>query len=263
MKLYISILFIFMSAIFCEAQNGFYGKRFSVAGSILLNRPSTIEFKNIKPTVDLGLRYVTGPRGQLIVNYSMGKVDFLKNVNFVLPNVPSTDNSFSETIFPVQKVQQIYLEQRLFRKNSYAPIGSYVGFGIGFHQYELLGNSFNARHNGLVYDIPIEQSIKTDFFLNEFHISSGKVIPINKRLLLDIHLKFSGIFLRESVLSSLRPIDNITTRPKVFIEFNDEEFVYKIADASYDNFAENIEQEAINYQRNIPRLLISIQYLLY
>lgn len=263
MKLYISIFFIFVSAVFCEAQNGFYGKRLGVAGSVLLNRPSTLQFKNMKPTLDLGLRYVTGPRGQLIVNYSTGKIDFLKYVNFVLSDNTSLNNSISEITFPVQKVQQIYLEQRLFRKNSYAPVGSYVGFGIGFHQYELSGNSFDVRRQGLVYNIPIEQVVKTNFFFNEYFISSGKVIPINKRLLLDIHIKFSGLLFRESILSTLRPAYNVNRLPKVYLEFSDEESSYRIANSSYDNFAENLEQEAMHYQRNIPRLLISIQYLLH
>ena len=260
MKQFIYILLFFVSIGFCQAQNGFYGKRLSVAGAVLLNRPNFLPaIKTAKPTLNLGLRYAMGGRGQFAIDYSAGKVDYLRKIDFKAEGLSYYENLFSEVSFPIQQVQSIFLEQRLFRKNSYAPIGTYLGIGIGINKYSMNRGTIEAqRENGTNYQIPLEQTIQTDFFINDYYITMGKVIPLGKRLLLDIHLRFNGFyFLGDNHLISIFPAN------RVELEENDLSRNFTIPESQYEIIENRLQSDAERYQRNLPRLLFSIQYLLH
>ena len=261
MKQFIYLLLFFVSIGFCQAQNGFYGKRLSVAGAVLLNRPNFLPaIKTAKPTLNLGLRYAMGGRGQFAIDYSAGKVDYLRRINFKTEGMNYYEDLFTEVSFPIQQVQSIFLEQRLFRKNSYAPIGTYLGIGIGINKYSMNRGTIEAqRENGTNYQIPLEQTIQTDFFINDYYITMGKVIPLGKRLLLDIHLRFNGIYLLDNTsFLSFR-----LTQEKVELEQNELSGNFTIPESQYGNIENALQFDAVRFQRNLPRLLFSIQYLLY
>lgn len=259
MKYFIYLSLFFLTTGFCKAQNGFYGKRLSVAGAVLLNKPGSFLNKKPKyPTYNLGLRYTLGGRGQFAVDYTAGSIEFVRFVNFRDPNRPGFKNELSNVDFPIQKTSSIFIEQRLFRKNSYAPIGSYVGIGIGINNYKVDSGIIDIENNGINYKIPIERPIQTNYFINDYYITMGKVIPLGKRLLLDIHLRFNGIFLFNFG-------DRLVTQfgPIVELNYNESEGTYTVPDFQYYRLEETLRFEAERYQRNIPRLLFSVQYLIY
>ena len=260
MKHFIYLLLFFVSIGFSKAQNGFYGKRLSVAGAVLLNRPGLLPtIKTAKPTYNLGLRYAMGGRGQFAIDYSAGNVDYLRRIYFTTEGLKYYEDLFSEVSLPIQQVQSIFIEQRLFRKNSYAPIGSYLGIGIGINKYSMKEGTIEAQmENGLDYQIPLEQTVQTNFFINDYYITMGKVIPLGKRLLLDIHLRFNGFyFLGYDHLISIFPAN------RVELEENELSRNFTIPESQYEIIENRLQLDAERYQRNLPRLLFSIQYLLY
>ena len=87
----------------------------------------------------------------------------------------------------------------------------------------------------------------------------GKVIPLGKRLLLDIHLRFNGIYLLDNTsFLSFR-----LTQTKVELEQNELSGNFTIPESQYGNIENALQFDAERFQRNLPRLLFSIQYLLY
>jgi hypothetical protein len=261
MKHFIYLLLFFVSIGFCKAQNGFYGKRLSVAGAVLLNRPSLLPaIKIAKPTLNLGLRYAMGGRGQFAIDYSAGKVDYLRRIYFTTEGLSNYENLFSEVSFPIQQVQSIFIEQRLFRKHSYAPIGSYLGIGIGINKYSMKEGTIEAQmENRINYQIPLEQTVQTNFFINDYYITMGKVIPLGKRLLLDIHLRFNGIYLLDDTYF-FGPNNRYN---RVELEENELSGNFTIPESQYGLIENRLQMDAKRFQRNLPRLLFSIQYLLY
>lgn len=261
MKHFIYLLLFFVSIGFCKAQNGFYGKRLSVAGAVMLNRPDILPvIKTAKPTLNLGLRYAMGGRGQFAIDYSAGKVDYLRRIYFTTEGLKYYEDLFSEVSLPIQQVQSIFIEQRLFRKNSYAPIGSYLGIGIGINKYSMKEGTIEAQmENGLDYQIPLEQTVQTNFFINDYYITMGKVIPLGKRLLLDIHLRFNGIYILTYEVFLFPHV----TQEKVELEQNELSGNFTIPESQYEIIENRLQLDAERYQRNLPRLLFSIQYLLH
>ena len=264
MNRYISLLILFLICGFCNAQNGFYGKRLSVAGAVLLNRPGGFTLnEKVYPTVDLGLRYAMGGRGQFAINFSTGKIDFLRRMYFEDQAKPYLYYLFFSKNFPIQNVSSIFIEQRLFRKHSYAPVGSYLGFGIGFHNYRINEGIIETEFDGIRHDIPLEQSVQTNFFLNDYYLTMGKVIPLGKKLLLDIHLRFNGFYLTAEYLGEGDIYYASNYDDEIVLDQDEISGDYSIQSSQYETIEINLKSHAQRYQRNIPRLIFSIQYLLF
>ena len=259
MKKFIYLSLFVLSAGLCKAQSGFYGKRFSAAGAILLNKSGIILNPGPRyPTINLGLRYTMGGRGQLAIDYTSGKIDYFDYIAFNAPSFTQSNASiFDEVIFPIQKTSSIFIDQRIFRKNSYAPVGSYIGFGIGINKYSIEEGVIGGYNYGTLYEFSIEQPIETDFFINDYYITMGKVIPLGKRVLLDFHLRFNGLFLFNDVTYN---ISRNTTQTE--LKYDEAHSRFFIPDNQYSVLEENMKLFALR-QRNIPRLLFSVQYLLF
>ena len=260
------ILLLFIGHTVSAQHNGFLGRKVSVGLAPTFIKPlgQSLELENFSPKLSLNI--CQGRRGELSLGYRQGKAKMMTAGKFATINLTPVNILFTNVEIPTQNVQSFHVEQRLFRRSSEAPVGTYFGIGFQFSKYSFSSTELTTDLLGL--EIPLDlgdQALEFDLF-HQFYYTFGKKFVLRERLLLDVQI----IRTRNARISRYGDILLLGYRPEesqpdtdYLIYFDPESDSFKLLDGEIESIKSDYNEILESNTRRRFQVHFSIHYLLF